>query len=148
MKKFRFQLETLLKVTRRKKYDAELKFAEASRKLEEARQKQQQLLEELQEVQKEYESMTSEGHSINVNQIVMYNDYFNWKRMQIANQQQVVLRAQGEKQKCLKALMEVMSYLKSIEQLKEKRFREYQEEALYEEQKMLDEIGLQLYARK
>lgn len=148
MKKFRFQLETLLKVTRRKKDDAELKFAEASRKLDEARQKQQQLLEELQEVQKEYESMTSEGHSINVNQIVMYNDYFNWKRMQIANQQQVVLMAQGEKQKRLKELMEVMSYLKSIEQLKEKRFREYQEEALYEEQKMLDEIGLQLYSRK
>ena len=62
---------------------------EASRKLDEARQKLQQLLEELQEVQKEYENMTSEGHSINVNQIVMYNDYFNWKRMQIANQQQV-----------------------------------------------------------
>ena len=44
--------------------------------------------------------------------------------------------------------MEVMSYLKSIEQLKEKRFREYQEELMYEEQKMLDEIGLQLYTRK
>ena len=34
MKRFRFKLETLLKVTRSKKEDAEVKFAEASRKLE------------------------------------------------------------------------------------------------------------------
>ena len=42
----------------------------------------------------------------------------------------------------------VISYLKSIEQLKEKRLQEYQAEALAEEQKMLDEIGLQLTMRK
>lgn len=148
MKKFRFQLETLLRVTKRKKDDAELRFAEASRKLEEALQRQDELNNELKSVQLEYEQMTGVGKSINVGQIVMYNDYFNWKRMQIANQKQVVLMAQGDKQKRLKELMEVMSYLKSIEQLKEKRFREYQEELMYEEQKMLDEIGLQLYTRK
>ena len=37
MKKFRFKLETLLGVTRRKKEDAERRFAEATRALEEAR---------------------------------------------------------------------------------------------------------------
>ena len=40
-----------------------------------------------------------------------------------------------------------MNKLKSIEQLKEKRFRQYQENLLLEEQKLLDEIGLQLYMR-
>ena len=43
--------------------------------------------------------------------------------------------------------MEQMSALKSIEKLKEKRFAEYKAEALQEEQKMLDEIGLQLTMR-
>ena len=37
MKKFRFQLETLLKVTRMKKEEAEVAFAEAVRRLDEAR---------------------------------------------------------------------------------------------------------------
>ena len=37
MKKFRFKLETLLGVTRRKKEDAERRFAEATRALDEAR---------------------------------------------------------------------------------------------------------------
>ena len=63
-------------------------------------------------------------------------------------QQNILLQLRGEKQKKLKALMDVMSYLKSIEQLKEKRLQEYQAEALAEEQKMLDEIGLQLTMRK
>ena len=36
MKRFRFKLETLLKVTRSKKEEAEVRFAEASRKLEAA----------------------------------------------------------------------------------------------------------------
>jgi flagellar FliJ protein len=62
-------------------------------------------------------------------------------------QQGILLQMKAEKQKKLQALMEVMSYLKSIEQLKERRWQEYQAEALQEEQKMLDEIGLQLTMR-
>ena len=43
--------------------------------------------------------------------------------------------------------MKQMSALKSIEKLKEKRLAEYKEEVLREEQKTLDEIGLQLTMR-
>ena len=53
-----------------------------------------------------------------------------------------------ERQQKLKKLMEVMTYLKSIEQLKEKRLREYNEAILAEEQKFLDELGTQLYFRQ
>ena len=44
-------------------------------------------------------------------------------------------------------LVKVMNKLKSIEQLKEKRFHQYMAEVLFEEQKLLDEIGGQLYFR-
>ncbi len=148
MKRFKFQLETLLKVTRMKKEDAEVKFAEASRKLEEERERLNELLMQMQEAQHDYETLTGEGKSITVGRIMMFNSFFNWKRTQIENQQQVILRARGEKQQRLNELMKIMSYLKSIEQLKEKRWQEYQAEALFEEQKMLDEIGLQLSVRK
>ena len=77
-----------------------------------------------------------------------FNSFFAWKREQIEMQQGIVLQMKAEKQKKLKALMEIMSYLKSIEQLKERRWQEYQAEALQEEQKMLDEIGLQLTMRR
>ena len=147
MKKFKFQLETLLKVTRRKKDDAELKFAEASRYLEECREKMQALMRELQEVQEEFAEMTGEGKTVTIGVIMTYNSFFNWKRDQIEQQQQVILRATQDKQQKLKILMKLMTYLKSIEQLKEKRFNEYKAELLAEEQKMLDEIGLQLSMR-
>ncbi len=148
MKKFKFQLETLLKVTKRRKDDAEMQFAEASRYLEECRAKLQELLREMKEIQEEFAALTSEGKTITIGRIMVYNQFFNWKRTQIEQQQQVILKATQDKQQKLKALMKLMTYLKSIEQLKEKRLNEYNAEVLFEEQKMLDEIGLQLSMRK
>lgn len=148
MKKFKFQLETLLKVTKRKKDDAEMQFAEASRYLEECRAKLQVLLREMQECQEEFAALTGEGKTITIGRIMVYNQFFNWKREQIEQQQQVILKATQDKQQKLKALMKLMTYLKSIEQLKEKRLNEYNAEVLFEEQKTLDEIGLQLAMRK
>ena len=148
MKKFRFKLETLLGVTRRKKEDAERLFAEATRKLEEERARLVDLLQEMQRVQAEYTEQTKEGKRISVGRLMTYTSYVNWKREQIEAQQQAIMQAQAERQKRLKELLELMSKLKSIEQLKEKRLQQYKDEILFEENKMLDEIGLQLYMRK
>lgn len=147
MKKFKFQLETLLKVTKRKKDDAEQKFAEASRKFEECRARLQVLLRELAEGQAEFADKTGEGKTITVDVIMMYNSFFNWKRVQIEQQQDLILKATQDKQVKLQILMKLMTYLKSIEQLKERRLNEYNAELLAEEQKLLDEIGLQLSMR-
>ena len=147
MKKFKFQLETLLRVTRSKKEDAEVAFANASRELEDKRAHMQLLLTEMQQGQREFESITQEGKRVTVGRLMDFNSFFQWKREQIEMQQQLILQAKAERQKRLKELMEVMSYLKSIEQLREKRLQEYKDAALHEEQKMLDEIGLQLYMR-
>ncbi len=148
MKKFKFQLETLLRVTRRKKDDAEREFAAASRNLEDAREGLNTLMLEMQQGQRDYDALSREGVRVTVGRLMTFNSFFAWKREQIEMQQSIVLQMKGEKQKKLKALMEIMSYLKSIEQLKERRWQEYQAEALQEEQKMLDEIGLQLTMRR
>ena len=148
MKKFKFQLETLLKVTRRKKDEAEMQFAEVTRRLEDQRAHLQTLLQELQSGQNEYAEKTSAGKTITVDAIMIYTNFFNWKREQIEQQQQLILKTMQERQQKLKKLMDLMTYLKSIEQLKEKRLREYNAELLAEEQKFLDEIGLQLSIRK
>ena len=147
MKKFRFQLETLLKVTRMKKEEAEVAFAEAVRRLEEARSYQRQLLEEMHRGRLDYENLSKEGTRIKIGTLMSFNQFFGWKRQQIEDQQQVILAANAERQKRLKVLMEQMSALKSIEKLREKRLAEYKAEVLQEEQKMLDEIGLQLTMR-
>jgi len=147
MKKFKFQLETLLKVTRMKKDDIEVQFAALNRKLLDQQQHLRMLLDEMQQGQRDYEGLVRDGTRVNVERLVNYNRFFAWKREQIEMQNEMILQTKNDRQKKLKELMEVMSYLKSIEQLKEKRFQEYKEQALFEEQKMLDEIGLQLAMR-
>ncbi len=148
MKKFRFKLEKYLEVTRRKKEDAERRFAEATQALEAARQKLTVLLEEMQQGQRDYAELMKAGKRITVGRLMTFNSFFNWKRSQIEQQQQTILDCQNHRQQCLKALMEMMSRLKSIEQLKAKRLKEYNDAILFEEAQMLDEIGLQLYMRQ
>ena len=148
MKKFKFQLETLLKVTKMKKEEAEVALGKASRKLEEARMGLESLLAELQKGQQDYDALSQEGTRVTIGRLMSFNSFFAWKREQIEMQQNILLQVRGEKQQKLKELMEVLSYLKSIEQLREKRLQEYKEDVLKEEQKMLDEIGLQLTMRR
>ena len=145
MKKFRFQLETLLKVTRMKKDQAEVAFAEASKRLTEARDRLTELMQEMQQGHHDYDELAK--GKITLGTLMAYNSFFDWKRQQIEQQQHVIVEANAERQKKLKLLMEIMAKLKSIKQLKEKRLQEYKAELLHEEQKMLDEIGSQLYTR-
>ena len=146
MKRFRFKLETLLKVTRSKKDEAEVRFAEASRKLEADKEKLGELLAEMRQGRKDYDRLT-DGYTISLGRLLTFNSFFEWKREQIESQQEQILRSRAERQKRLKALLQLMNKLKSIEQLKAKRLQQYKDEALLEEQKLLDEIGLQLYMR-
>ena len=82
MKKFRFQLETLLKVTRMQKDRAEVAFAEVSRRLEEERQQLWQYLEEMQQGHKDYEDIIA-ARRMTVGTLMTYNSFFDWKRRQI-----------------------------------------------------------------
>ena len=146
MKKFRFQLETLLKVTKMNRDQAQVELAAAAKKLEEARQHLEVLLEEMAQDHKDYDALTSKGR-ITLGTLMTYNSFFNWKREQIEQQQRLIIECQAEKQRRMHELVKIMNKLKSIEQLKEKRFQQYMAEVFFEEQKLLDEIGGQLYFR-
>ena len=102
MKKFKFQLETLLRVTRRKKDDAERDFAAASRKVEEARDGLNPLLAEMQKGQQDYDALSQEGVRVSVGRLMTFNSFFAWKREQIEMQQNIILQMKAEKQKKLK----------------------------------------------
>lgn len=148
MKKFRFKLETLLKVTRMNKEQAQVALALATKELEEAREQLQVYLKEMSQGQQDYAELTGAGKSISLGRLMTFNSFFNYKREQIESQMRVIMQKQNERQKKMQELVAVMNKLKSIEQLKEKRLQQYMAELLQEEQKQLDEIGGQLYFRK
>ena len=147
MKKFRFKLETLLKVTRMNKEQAQVALALATREVEEARAQLSVYLQEMAQGHKDYAELTGAGKTISLGRLMTFNSFFNWKREQIESQQRVIMEKQAVRQKKMHELVAVMNKLKSIEQLKEKRLQQYMAEALQEEQKQLDEIGGQLYFR-
>ena len=147
MKKFKFQLETLLKVTKMEKEKAEVELAKISKLLTEQQEYMEKLRLEMQQGQKDYERLT-EGARITVGTLMTYNSFFAWKREQLQLQDEAILQSKAQKSKRLQELLAVRNKLESIEQLREKRFNEFRQEQLFEEQKQLDEIGLQIYTRR
>lgn len=147
MKKFRFKLETLLKVTRMNKEKAQVALAAATRELEESREQLQQYLQEMAQGHRDYDELTGAGKTISLGRLMTFNSFFNWKRGQIEAQQQVIMEKQSARKQKMRELVEIMHKLKSIEQLREKQLKKYMDELLQEEQKQLDEIGSQLYFR-
>ena len=121
MKKFRFKLETLLKVTRMNKEQAQVALALATREVEEAREQLSVYLQEMAQGHKDYAELTGAGKTISLGRLMTFNSFFNWKREQIESQQRVIMEKQAVRQKKMHELVAVMNKLKSIEQLKEKR---------------------------
>lgn len=138
-------MATVLKVSQIKKEQAEIDFAEATNFLLQQMQSLVEYENELSQGMQNYYNM--ENQSVTIDKLTSYGSYFDRMRNQIQRQQQAIVDAEENKREKLEILQVAMSKLKTIEQLRDKRFEEYQKEQIFEEQKELDEIGLQIYTR-
>ena len=145
MKNFKFQLATLLKVSERKKDQAQILFAEATNNLLAEEEQMKNVLDAYEECLQNYYEITKK--SIGIDELKTYAVYFEKLQNDIKIQQEKVNEAIGYKNECLKNLEVEIGKLKTIEQLKDKKMEEYKTDLLQTEQKELDEIGLQLYTR-
>ncbi|WIW71581.1 flagellar export protein FliJ [Anaerosinus gibii] len=145
MKKFKFRLTAVLKVAQIKKERAEIAFAEATNALIKEKESLKIFELELEAGLKSYEEI--ENQKITIGLLTSYNTYFFRLRTQIEQQKHVINEAEKKRQERLDEFQEALNKLKTIEQLKEKRLEEFKAEQLIEEQKELDEIGLQIHAR-
>ncbi|WP_196599515.1 flagellar export protein FliJ [Pectinatus frisingensis] len=147
MKKFVFQLETFLKISIIEREKTEVALAAAVQNLIRQKSVQQLLQQELADNLQEYNTLLK-GKTVNVGIMQIYNNFFTWKRSQIDLQITAVHQADKKKQDCFRALLRQQKRVKSLEQLRQKRFDEYKYEMLAEEQKQIDEIGLQVHMRR
>mgnify|MGYP002516277710 FL=1 len=145
MKKFKFRLTAVLKVAQIKKERAEIAFAEATNALIKEKESLKVFELELEAGLKSYEEI--ENQKITIGLLTSYNTYFFRLRTQIEQQKHVINEKKKKRQERLDEFQEALNKLKTIEQLKEKRLKEFKAEQLIEEQKELDEIGLQIHAR-
>nr|WP_320145451.1 flagellar FliJ family protein [uncultured Anaeromusa sp.] len=147
MKRFRFRLEVLLGVRRRKCDEAKLALAEASRRVQETVDFLHKLWGERTEAIAWFTAQQSKGQ-LTAAMLPLYDAYqiasYNREKELIAEKEARELA----RQECLLKLEEAVKQLKAVETLKETQYQQYAYESLLEEQKILDEIGMQLYLRE
>lgn len=145
MKKFQFRLETLLKFRKMEEEQAQIKLGEASARL----YKEQELLRE------QENKLTATLDLLNKEQtacptietLKTFGYYIDKIKSDIVKQEEQVAKAASYRQECLTALETAMKQRKLVDNLRNKRLEQYKAQLLQEEQKLLDELGTQVFMR-
>ena len=145
MRPFQFRLETLLKFRRMQEEQAQIMLAEATARYAAEREALAALEAELANHVADYRRTLAEPVTVAV--LKTFRDYNDKLKGDISLQHVRVESAAHRRQECLTALEEAARARKLVEKLREKRLAQYQAEALLEEQKLLDELGLQAFVR-
>ena len=146
MKKFQFRLDALLKFRQMQKEQAQLNFMQASQLLRDEQAKLDQLTIKLNEHVIVFRK--SQGSSPTIEELKDFQNYFDKIRDNIKHQNTRVNEAQAARQERLQELHQAAKNYEIVEKFRVKRLLQYKAEALCEEQKFLDELGLQNYVRK
>ncbi len=142
---FRFRLETLLTVRRMKEEQAEVRLAAATAALAAEQGRLAALETALADHVADYRRTLAEPVAVaTLKTFRAFNDKLT---EDIDHQQVRVATADQERRRCLTVLEAAARDRKLVEKLREKRLAQYQAEALREEQKLLDELGLQAFSR-
>jgi flagellar FliJ protein len=142
---FQFRLETLLKVRRMKEEQAEIRLAEATAALVAEQGRLTALESAMADHVADYRRAL--GEPVAVATLKTFRDFNDKLKGDIDHQQVRVENAAQERRKCLTILEEAARDRKLVEKLREKRLAQYRAEAQREEQKLLDELGLQAFSR-
>jgi flagellar FliJ protein len=145
MHAFHFRLESLLKYRRQLEEQSLIRLASATAEL----LQEQELLNNLQEESAEQLIALEECQQgiVTVAKLKMLRDYNDKLKEDIILQKQQVDQAAARRQLRIDETEQAMKDRKLVEKLREKRLLQYQKEMLLEEQKELDELGLQIFSR-
>ena len=146
MKHFHFRLETLLEFRKMQKEQSQIAFLQATNQL----RIEKELLIELEGRLAENVELLNlrRQQPLPIEIFKSFRYYFDKIREDIDKQNQRVIQADQSRQECLCTLSEAEKNHKIVEKFREKKLQHYQIEARNEEQKLLDEIGLQIYTRE
>lgn len=145
MKKFTFHLETLLKVRLMKEEEMQIKLAQASQLYIKEKEYEEILLVRYQETTQNFRDKQQDVLTIETLKSFQY--FLDKIKGDLFLQAKRVEDAAEHKAQALKELEEAIKSRKLVDKLKEKKWQQYQEQVLREEQSFLDELGTQMYAK-
>jgi flagellar FliJ protein len=145
MQKFLFKLQRLLDFRKIREEQAEVEFAKATRVF----LHEKELLKQLEiKLMSTLDGLKIEqGKPISLLMLKMFQDYIDRTREGIKFQTTKVAVAAERRQHCLKLYEEASRHRKIVDNLRERKLQQYQEETLHEEQEFLDELSSQRYIR-
>ncbi len=145
MRPFQFRLETLLKFRHMQEEQAQIRLAEATARYVAERDALTALQSSLTGHMDNFRNQLSEPITVAILKVL--RDYADKLKGDISAQALKVEAADHSRRECIAALEEAAKARKLVEKLREKKLAQYQAEALLEEQKLLDELGLQAFSR-
>lgn len=145
IKPFQFRLDALLKFRRIQEEQAQVSLAQATAKYLAAQEELVRMEDKLADHLAVWRERQQQP--VTVGSLKMFQDYNDKLICDITRQQQSVAAAESFRQECIHNLEEAAKARKVVEKLREKRLRQYRAELLREEQKELDELGLQAFVR-
>jgi len=146
MKPFHFRLEVLLEFRKMQKEQSQIAFVQATNQLTSEKELMTKLEAQLTDSIASRDMRQQQFLTIEVFKSFRY--YFDKISGDIATQSQRIIQADEHRRQCLQALAKAEKDYKIVEKFREKKMQKYQMEAMNEEQKLLDEIGLQIYTRE
>lgn len=146
MQRFTFRLDALRKFRKMKKEQAQSQYALAALQYHKEVQLFTRLEQELSQSQTLF--CQQQCQKVTVELFKSFYNYIDKINKDVLQQKEHVAAAEEKRRECLQIFEEAAKNYEAVEKLREKRFQQYQIAALQEEQKYLDEIGAQQYARK
>lgn len=146
MAKFVFRLEILLQMRKRLEEAAQKDLAEAMNILEQGKNRLIELEQGFFDCSEQFTVMQQKP--IQIDRFQMLSLYIEKLSQFIIEQKNIIKRAEENVRFKLEKLQKAVQQRQIVEKLKEKRFEQYKIELLQEEQKLIDEMGVQRFAKK
>lgn len=141
MKKFRFRLESVLRVRTLRQEEALRALGEAQRRYQAEMNEKARLQGELLRAFEAREGIATQAMtSVDLS---LAHDYVVGGKHRIIRQEQAIFRAQKGVEKALRAYLQCRRQTRMIETLREKDYAEFKKERAKREQKLLDEFTIQ-----
>lgn len=145
MRKFAFKLESVLTQRKRREEMAQKEFAEALQILKEAEKK---IYAKQNEINRGFEvSPIEENKQVDVNRLIENRRYIEHMYIELEELNQDYREKEKVAQHKQHFLMMAAKEREAMSRFKEKKKQAWLKEAMSEEQKMLDEVGLQMSTR-
>ena len=143
MRRFKFRLETNLKVVQIREDKQRQELQQIQLSLQQAKERLQQL--ELQYRGLEQEIREISAKKLDLELLRLFRDYMGVVNRLIKQQWMLVRELEAELNVCREKLKKLLMERKLLERLKNRRWSQYQYETLVEEQKQVDEMGINQY---